>query len=257
MSAPRTTHYVRVRSYEIRPDGRASGSTLLNWFQEAAFANSTELGYPPRRYQELGITWVLRELDLEIVDRPRYDEVIAITTWIADLRRVKAHRQYEARREDGSILARCNAQWAMLDLSTQRPTRIPARMFEVFTPAQDFVLEGRAWPSIDGAVFRSSHYVAYHEEDEQAHVNNANYLRWIEENARRAARESALPMPEFSRHRLQYRLPARRDECVTIESLYASQEQALAWSHRIFRDDSLLMEGSSLSHLPQPASGEE
>jgi acyl-CoA thioesterase FadM len=250
MSAPRTTHYVRVRSYEIRPDGRASGSTLLNWFQEAAFANSTELGYPVNRYQELGVTWVLRELDLQIIDCPRYDEIVGITTWIADLRRVQAYRQYEARREDGSLIARCNAQWAMLDLSTQRPTRIPSQMFGVFTPAQDFVLEGREWPEIDGDGFQSTHYVAYYEEDEQAHVNNAIYLRWIEENARRAARDLALPMPRFLRHRLHYRLPARRDECVTIASRCAPRNEEVVWSHRVLRDDTLLMEGSSLSHLP-------
>jgi acyl-CoA thioesterase FadM len=223
---------------------------LLNWFQEAAFANSTELGYPPNRYRELGLTWVLRELDLEIVDRPRHDEVIAITTWIADFRRVQAYRQYEARRENGSLLARCNGQWAMLDLSTQRLTRIPSHLREVFTPAQDFVLEGREWPEVNGEWFRSNHYVAYYEEDAQAHVNNANYLRWVEENARRAARELAIPMPEFTRHRLHYLLPARRDESITIASTCVPRQQVLAWSHRIFRDDVLLMEGSSLSQLP-------
>jgi acyl-CoA thioesterase FadM len=166
MAAPRTTLAIRVRSYEIRPDGRAGAVSFLNWFQEAAFANSIELGYSPARYQALGISWVMRENDLQLIERPRFNETIHITTWLADIQRVKAFRQYEARRSDGVLLARCNTQWVMLNLHTLRPTRVPEQMLRVFDPAQDYILAPREWPEAPGEGFRSAYRVPFFEEDE-------------------------------------------------------------------------------------------
>jgi acyl-CoA thioesterase FadM len=247
MSAPRTTVEFRVRSYEVRSDKRVGNASFLNWFQEAAFANSIELGFPPERYEQMGIGWVMRETELEVLERPRFDEVVYVTTWIADFRRVQANREYEARREDGTLLARCDTKWAMLDRETLRPTRIPDVMLQVFQPAQDFVLEPQAWPTVEGETFVGEHHVSVYEEDEMAHVNNANYLKWIEENARRAMEAAGRPAPTFHRHLLEYRLPAFKGEVVTTHSTYAPFEDGLAWKHEVRRGEELLVAGKGLS----------
>lgn len=252
MAAPRTTHTLRVRSYEIRPDGRAGSVSFLNWFQEAAFANSTELGYPLERYQELGVSWVMRESDLKIIERPRYNETISITTWIADMKRVLAYRQYEARAADGRLLARCNTQWVMIDLATQRPTRIPDVMMSVFEPGRDFILEPIEWPTVRGESYTSQRRVSFFEEDEMAHVNNAVYLNWIEENARRLAHDQGLPIPHFDRHLLTYRLPAFWKDDLTILTQVERDGERFAWQHRIEREGERLVEGKSLSNATDP-----
>ncbi len=247
MPSPRTTVAFSVRSYETRPDGHVDSATFLNWFQEAAFANSVELGYPPERYKEMGVSWVLRENDLEILERPRSGDTLSITTWLADIQRVRTDRQYEARRADGTLLARCNTQWVMVSLDTLRPTRIPEAMLSVFQPAQDFVLDAYQWPEVTVVPFRSEHRVCYFEEDEVGHVNNANYLRWVEESARRAAQAAGLPMPHFQRHRLQYRLPAFHDNLITFQSAAAPHANGHAWQHDILRGDEVLLRAWSLS----------
>ncbi|MBA3532772.1 MAG: hypothetical protein H0T73_12680 [Ardenticatenales bacterium] len=247
MAAPRSTHSLRVRSYEIRPDGYAGNASFLNWFQEAAFANSTQFGYSPDRYQELGVYWVMRETDMEIVERPRYSEQIDISTWIADMRRVQAFRQYEARRADGTLLARGSTKWAMIDLATMRPRRIHESIIEAIHPAQDFILEEMTWPTVEGESFGTERRVSFYEEDELAHVNNAVYLNWIEDNAQRAAAQAGLPTPEFTRHLLEYRLPAFKDEIVGVRSVVAPQGEGWAWSHEVYRAEEVLIRAKSLS----------
>jgi acyl-CoA thioesterase FadM len=247
MSAPRTTIVFRVRSYEIRGDGRVGSASFLNWCQEAAYANSTELGFSVARYQEMGVGWVMRETELEILDYPRYDEDVYVTTWVADFRRVQSNREYEARREDGSLLARCDTKWVMLDRETQRPTRIPDIMLNVFQPAQDFAIERQEWPTIEGDAYVGEHHVSIYDEDELAHVNNANYLKWVEENARRASQAASLPAPTFRRHLLEYRLPAFKGDVVTTHSVCVPFDDGLAWRHEVRRGEELLVVGRSLS----------
>ncbi|MGB0386490.1 MAG: acyl-[acyl-carrier-protein] thioesterase [Ardenticatenaceae bacterium] len=246
MAAPRTSLPLHVRSYEVRPDRRAGNVAFLNWFEEAAFANSVELGFDIDRFAELGYFWIMRESDLEIIERPYFNERILVTTWIADLRRVKAYHQYEAHRADGTLLARCNTLWILLDLNTMRPQRIP-NIMHIFKPAKDFVIEKMKWPTVEGTSFVSTRQVAFFEEDQLQHVNNAVYLNWIEENARNASQQAGYTMPTFGRHWIQYRIPARRDDMLTLKCTYAPYKDGLVWYHEIVRDDQVLVKVHSLS----------
>ena len=246
MAAPRTTLPLHVRSYEVRPDRRAGNVAFLNWFEEAAFANSVQLGFDIERFAQLGYFWVMRESDLEIIERPFFNERILITTWIADLQRVKAYHQYEARRENGQLLARCNTLWVLLDVKAMRPRRIPEVM-RLFQPAKDFVIEKMKWPTVTGTEFSNQRRVAFFEEDQLRHVNNAVYLNWIEENTRLASKEAGYKMPTFGRHWIKYRIPALHDDIVTIKSTYAPYEDGLIWVHELFRKEELLVRVHSLS----------
>lgn len=246
MAAPRTTIPLHVRSYEVRPDARAGNLAFLNWFEEASLANSVELGFDIERFRSLGFVWVMRSSDLEICERPFFNERIMITTWIADLKRVQAYHQYEARRSDGTLLARCSTLWILLDIKILRPVRIP-KMMRIFEPAKDFVMPEIKWPKVEGQSFTSQRQVAFFEEDQLQHVNNANYLNWIEENARQAFKELGRPNPNFQRHFFNYRLPAVLDDVVTIKSTFAPYGNQLAWKHEITRNDTLLVRANSLS----------
>ncbi len=250
MPAPHTTLPLRVRSYEIRPDGRAGTASFLNWFQEAAFANSAELGYGLVRYQEIGVTWVLRQIDVAILARPRFDEHVLVTTWPASMERARAYRDYEARSADGTLLARSTAQWVMLSLVTQRPTRIPDEVRAAFHPPTALLLPAREWPQAD-LLHQSPYTVSFFEEDEQGHVNNANYVNWIEESARRTMQAQGLPLPTFHRHFLDYRMAAFKDNVLSLRSGHAPHEGGLAWRHEIWRDEVLLLQAHSLSNLPR------
>ena len=247
MAAPRTSLPLHVRSYEVRPDRRAGNVAFLNWFEEAAFANSVQLGFDIDRFAQLGYFWVMRESDLEIIERPCFNERMLVTTWIADLQRVRAYHQYEARRENGQVLARCNSLWVLLDVNSLRPRRIP-EMMRLFKPAKDFVIEKKKWPDFEGTEFVSERYVAFFEEDQLNHVNNAVYLNWIEENARRAVKAAGYKMPTFRRHSLKYHIPARHDDIVLIKSKYAPYEDGFIWYHEILRDDEVLVTVNSLSN---------
>jgi acyl-CoA thioesterase FadM len=254
MPAPRTTYTTTVRSYELGNTGKARSVAFLRWFQEAAYTNSAELGFTVEWYQNMGVSWVLREIDLELLEHPGYDETIHITTWISDMQRVTANREYEAHRNDGTLLARSSALWVVLDLNSQRPARIPIQMLGTIEPGQDFALEARDWPRVQNGGHRSHYTVPFWEEDQLIHVNNANYLNWIEESARRAAMDMGMSPLNHRRHRLRFRLPAFKDDQLTFYSACTREEtpgrggeeaRGWWWEHRIERDGQLLVEAWS------------
>ena len=248
MSEIRSTHAFTVRSYEIGPSQRVErGGHFLRWFQEAAYANSEWLDYDLDRYREMGVFWVLHEIDLQLVARPAFNERVDVTTWIAEMQRIKAWRQYEARDAAGRPLARCNATWVMIDPQSQRATRIPEIMFEEFTPNHEYILTARDWSPVDGDVHTFELPVGYFDEDEMAHVNHAVYLDWIEESARRAALAAHIAPPRFTRHRLRYHNAAFRGDRLRIDSAFAPINGEQHWQHTVWRGYTRLVSANGVS----------
>jgi YbgC/YbaW family acyl-CoA thioester hydrolase len=251
------TRTFRVRSYELRADGAVGHAVFLHWFQEAAFEASSAGGYGPEEYAAMGAAWVMRGVDIEFLAPAHYGDEATVTTWVSDFRRVRSHREYEARRtSDGLLLARARADWVFLDVTTMAPRRITPAMVAAFAPNNQPALQPMSWPepapeAILGS-FESERRVQHYELDQMRHVNNAIYLNWIEQQAREAwrtwgGRPDAL---DFRRHQIEYRQAALDGDRLTLVSQAGFVGETLIWHHRVLRDEAVLVEARSLGARP-------
>ncbi|MDQ5854214.1 MAG: thioesterase, partial [Chloroflexota bacterium] len=59
--------------------------------------------------------------------------LLAITTWVHEMRGARAVRKYEiARAEDGQLLVQATALWAWIERATGRPRPIPVSVLAMF-----------------------------------------------------------------------------------------------------------------------------
>ena len=128
-----------VTHEDIDELGHAGNFHYIKWMQHAAIAHSTENGWPPERYEELGSGWVVRAHKIVYL-RPAFegDEMIS-RTWVASARSASSHRAYEIRKLDGELMARAETEWAFVNRDRQRPVRIPQEVkdcFEIVDPAR-------------------------------------------------------------------------------------------------------------------------
>jgi acyl-CoA thioester hydrolase len=125
-----------VGNDEIDEQGHANNVVYVAWMQAAAIAHSATLGWTAERYQQMGAGWVARSHTIEYL-RPAYvGEEIIVQTHVADMKKVTSTRQYRIlRRADRELLARAETNWAFIDYTTGKPTRIPAEMIHSFTAA--------------------------------------------------------------------------------------------------------------------------
>jgi YbgC/YbaW family acyl-CoA thioester hydrolase len=244
----------QVRSYELDRKGEIGHAVLLQWFQETAFQASAALGYGMKKYDELGAAWVMRGIDVEYLQPARYLDVVEVTTWVSDFQRVRSHREYQARRAaDAAVIARARVDWVFLDSKTFALRRVPAEAVELFQPSGDIALQPIEWPAIDGedAVerFESTRRVQEYELDRMQHVNNTVYSNWIEELAIEAWRDWGRNPDELalSRHFIEYRQPAKAGEGLTLVTRAKRISGKTAWSHRILRGDTLIVQAHSIS----------
>ncbi|MBX3031360.1 MAG: hypothetical protein KF809_14525 [Chloroflexi bacterium] len=218
----------RVRFDECDADGIVRPSALLRAMQDLAWQHSDATGYDRAWYQEHGLTWLVRFVDLQ-VDVPIHSgETIRLTTHIAGWRRVWARRRTEVERvqdgdrpergdrpESGVAVATATIDWVLID-AAGRPARVPAGIAERFADGAPTFTPGRVILSEQPAdAVARSWEVGVRDLDPMRHVNNATYLDQVDEAL--AASTGALTGPHPPvRYLVEYLRPALPHQIVTL-----------------------------------------
>lgn len=189
-----------IRYDECDLYGHANHVNYLRYMQESAFAASAAVGYSVPSYAQMGRAWLVRETNIEYLLPLRYGDSVEVRTWVEDFRRVQSRRAYELRRAGTSdVVARAYSDWVYTDTETQRPVTVPQEMVRAFwpdgKPAESSPRERFPEPpDPPPGKFSQRRHVQWSEIDPARHVNNAEYLSYLEDCAVRDAASRGWPM---------------------------------------------------------------
>jgi acyl-ACP thioesterase len=227
----------RVRFDEAGPDGNLRTSALLRYAQDVAWRHSEELGFDRAWYQERGLGWVVRGVELELAAPIPLGTTLRVSTAVVGHRRIWARRLGECRFADGGLAARVTTDWVLLD-GRGRVVRIPDDFGVAFTNPEVKSEIIRLTPEVGEPVAHHELAVRPTDLDPIDHVNNAVYVDWLEEaleargwmtSAGPIAATGATPGPL----RIEYLASAARGDRILIE-LFGRPD---AWQARIGRAD--------------------
>ena len=262
----------RVRASECDPYGHVNHANYLRYMQETAFDASPAVGYDMARYEAVGHQWLIRETDITYLRPLVYGDTVLVKTWVGDFRRVRSRRLYETRLlADGLPVATAATEWVYLNTQTLRPATVPPEMVAAFwhpdtTAGQRREPFPQAPPPPPG-VYRARRRVEWRDLDQVQHVNNANYLVYIEECNVGAAAAYGWSLGRIMeqgiaivarRYRIEYREPAVMDDELEITSYLSDAKRATVVRHnevRRVRDDALLARSHALWVFVELSSG--
>jgi len=121
----------------IDVNGHVNNVAYVQWMQDVAIQHATALISDSVLAESAG-TWVARSHHIEYL-RPAFaGDLVQASTWISDLRRVRARRRYEfVRLSDGAVLAKGETDWVFIDAVSGRPRSIPGEIKSAFLPVSD------------------------------------------------------------------------------------------------------------------------
>lgn len=240
------TRTFRVRFYECDANGHLNSAYYLRYMQETAFDASAAAGYDMARYDQMQRHWLIRESQVEYLLPLGYNQCVAVTTWIADFRRVTSRRAYEFRlAETGELAARAFTDWVFLDTANNRPSTIPQGLVDDFLPegAPEHFPTRKPFPTAPPpppGEFCMYRRVAWQDIDTMQHVNNAVYMEYINECSFQVCAAFHWPWQRmveqgfvvFLRQaRLQYLQPAVLDDELKITTWISRINRASAGRH--------------------------
>ncbi len=264
----------KVRYCECDAFGFLRSSNYLRWMQETAFAASGAVGYDFAKYDEIGRLWLVRETEIEYIFPIRAGDGIELTTWVIDFRRFRSRRAYELRlAETGQLAARAVTDWVYLDSQSLRPALIPEEMRMAFLPEGAGGTEAgrKRFPkaAVPESGFLSHHVrVEWSDIDTMWHVNNADYLRYIENADAQVECENGLATQQLAgtvrgvetkRHHIEYRQPAILGDELEIVTWCSDRKDDSFHQHYEIRrvgDGELLTQAWALRVFSDVADGE-
>jgi acyl-ACP thioesterase len=183
----------RVRFDECGPDGAARASTLARYAQDAAWVHSESLGFDRAWYRQRGRTWLVRSMELQLLESIQIGETMPVRTEVAGFRRVWARRRTTFGSQE-TPRALATTDWAMVD-DRGRPTRIPPELeahFEAEPATFSPLRVARFEAATDGRAVEQSFRVRRRDVDPLDHVNNAVYFDYLEESVAASGRGAML-----------------------------------------------------------------
>ncbi|MBI5931619.1 MAG: thioesterase family protein [Chloroflexi bacterium] len=241
-----------MRSYEVDRFGHVNNAVYLNYLEEAATRASASVGFDNAWYEANQCMWVIREMHVRYHEPALYGDELEIRTWVSDFRRVRSHREYEiVRVHDDCRILRGRADWVFVDRTEMKPKRLLPEFEDAFQPAnnplEDLGIRIPAAKSYDTHHFVSERRAQCYEIDQLGHVNNANYLRWVEQayfDALASVGWSIIRLQSenfviFSLgHALEYFHEAKEGDSIKIVSWAAEKSRVRgAWIHEMYNRD--------------------
>jgi acyl-CoA thioesterase FadM len=221
----------RVRFDEAGPDGMLRSSGYLRFAQDLAWLHSESAGFGREWYGARGLFWLVRGVELDILDDTEFGSELVVSTEVIGFRRVIARRRSEFRRPGLERLAAVAlTDWVLLN-AAGRPVRPPEEIPEVFVADSDFTaLRVRLADAPATDVQETNFNVRRSETDPMAHVNNAGYIDYMDEqylDVFEAPNDARLPVPR--RYRAEFVGSATRGVALVSRSW---QDDA-AWCYRL------------------------
>ena len=200
----------RIRFDECGPDGMARTSAVLRYAQDIAWVHSERMGFDRDWYATRDLAWVVRAVELAILEPLPLGQTIALTTAVTGFRKVWARRRTEGRIGDGRLVLWGHTDWVMTDTRRGLPGRVPEAFPAAFDVPPGSFEPGRVpVPPAPADAVRHRSAVRLQDLDPMGHVNNAAYVDYLEEALATAGPEARPAIAGTPRRlRLEYLAPA-------------------------------------------------
>lgn len=161
--------------------GRMKMAWLLACLQEVAGEHCEILGASNGEYGGRQLFWAVTRHKVEITRLPGAREEITLRTWPCPTTRVAYPRATVAYDEAGNELFRAMSLWVLMDVSS-RAMILPGKsgvLVEGITTGHEIGTPGSLAPAMGGITV--SRPVRYTDLDVNGHMNNTQYLNWVED----------------------------------------------------------------------------
>ena len=177
-----------VTSYECGADHVLKPECFMMFCQEMAERHAESNGFGFDWGFSRHVIWVQVQANYEFLRRPRWKERVLLRTNTGAAGPIKARRFIEMTAPDGTVLARADLLWCLMDITTRGPVppkRVGLDMMEP-CPAITQPLQKLDWPG--DAAFGEPFPAPRRDIDFNGHINNSAYLIWVLEH-------DATPLP--------------------------------------------------------------
>lgn len=117
---------------DVDKNNKMKLSTYLKFMQEIGALHSKVYGYCLDTEPITHKAWVVIAWNVDILDKPSWNEKIIVKTWIGKIDKIYFYRYFEMTNEKGEVVAKAKSQWIMIDTCTKKIQKITSELLSEF-----------------------------------------------------------------------------------------------------------------------------
>ena len=171
----------RIRYSECDQEQKLTLDHLVDYFQDCTVFHDENVGFSMNYWFERGAMWVTTTWKILIFRRPSCYEQVSVRTDAIRCHGFKGERNFKLRDAEGRLLAAAYARFALVDLSTGRPTRIQPEEGSKYGENEPLPIQEEKGHIVvpETAEQGEPIQIATYHLDSNHHVNNAQYIKMM------------------------------------------------------------------------------
>jgi acyl-ACP thioesterase len=170
-----------VSSFDTDINLKLRVHTLFQWFSEIAWQHVKIMEYGFEELKRTDLFWVLIGMNVKIHKLPIWQDELEMHSWHSGSSGIYFCRDFILYDKDNEILAEADSKWLIYDKDKQRPIIHKEKEYEELTfehPITNY--EYTKLIPHNNLSKKNSIMAEYTDIDMHKHVNNAVYIKWIE-----------------------------------------------------------------------------
>lgn len=170
-----------VEYYQCNMFGDMTMSSLIDVMMITSGRQDKSLVGLTKFLQTSHLVWVITQNEIEISRLPHYNEVITIKTEATDYNSFFTYRDFEIRDQENNILVTAQTTFTLINLDNRKIVRIPQEVIDDYdVVAQNKKAVRKRLPNkLDNISQNDQYRVEFLDIDNNGHVNNTIYLKWL------------------------------------------------------------------------------
>lgn len=128
------TEKIKTALKDIGKDNKIKNRAILEILENVASYHSDLVGYGANDIEETKLSWILLDWKLEVINRPKYGQVLTVNTWAKGIEKFFTHRDFKIYDEDNNLCAIATSKWALVDIEKGKMARITEEIMDRYYP---------------------------------------------------------------------------------------------------------------------------
>lgn len=207
---------------DIGKENKIKNRAILEMLENIGSYHSDIAGYGANDTEKNGLTWILLDWKLKVLERPKYGQELEVHTWAKSGNKFFTYRDYEVYDQNNNLCAIATSKWTLINIEEGKMERITDEIMKPYKLEEKDVFPLRKMEKIKiPEEFTSTiTYTTIRKDiDINKHMHNLYYL----DLAYEALPEEVYQNRPYNNVRISYKKEIKLGE--TVNCKYAKEEE--------------------------------
>lgn len=135
------TETFKMAAKDIGKENKIKDRAILEILENIATYHSDKVGYGANDVNKTNLAWVLLEWKLQVLNRPKYGQILTVNTWGKGMNKFFTCRDYEIYDEENNLCAIATSKWALINLENTKMERLTEEIIDRYKPEEKSVFK--------------------------------------------------------------------------------------------------------------------